>query len=197
MNGLRGAADPIPAVIRMMLRNKGLHGGAQLQPVKDYQGAISETYRRTLLPKTWAPSAVSELYVRRFLDLAEAHGIAVFCHIPPFCEPVRKERAAQGLDLTYDAFTDAMQARYPNLTVIDARNAGYGIDLFCDPAHMNRRGAIAYSGAVARIVATALTQGEHARRIALPQFSPADDGRPEDLVQSWSIVHEADDRIRR
>jgi hypothetical protein len=195
---LAGVDDPFRGLVLMVLRNKGLHRGAILQPRKSFDGGVQSSFREPLLPDSWVPSRPSAEYVRRFLDLASAHGIKVFWHVPPFCEAIRAERARKGLERVYTEYTRGLQARYRNLVVVDGLRAGYSDELFTDGVHMNRSGALAYSEAMARVVAAGLAAGGNGpRRVELPAYTAADDGSLEDVKQSWIAVTAPGRTVRR
>ncbi len=63
--------------------------------------------------------------------------------------------------------------RYPNLTVIDGRNAGYTPTVMFDATHLSRAGALVFSEAVGACSAARLDQPEtwnHERWVALPKY---------------------------
>jgi hypothetical protein len=191
LHALKGEANPLPLGHLMILRNKRLNRGAMLHPVVDYHGEIPEAFRQALLPPAWSPSPINTAYFERTLALAASRGIPVFWHIPPFSPPVQDERQKRFLDEAFTRFVRATQARHPGLTVLDARRSGYGVALFRDPVHLNRRGAVAYSEAVAKVIRDRLEARPDAPRddwVALPPCRPADDPSLEDAAQSAIVL---------
>jgi hypothetical protein len=185
---LRGEDDPTPDLNRMIARNKRVNAGALIQPVKGFKGEVAASHREVLLDPSWGPSAVGREYVRRFLDLARARGVRVFWLIPPFCPKLRDGRAAAGLDRAFASFLRGLQGQFPDLTVIDGLDAGYGDDVFVDATHLNRRGALALTEAVGSLVAAGR---QTPRWVRLPAYRPVPDGTVEDLVQSFALVRSA------
>jgi hypothetical protein len=62
-------------------------------------------------------------------------------------------------------------ARYPDLVVVDGRSSGYPEGAFGDAFHLNRRGALAYTGGLAEIVERALAEPSRVSGwVALPAY---------------------------
>lgn len=199
LHAVAGRVDPVPIENRMMIRNRQRNAGALLQPVRAYIPSENVRFRNDLLPAAWRPSPTGSLYARRFLDLAQAHGIPVLIHLPPFEAELQAERARKGLDRAFAELVARYQSRYPNLTVVDGLRAGYPREAFCDPVHLNRRGAVAYSRAIGRLLATRLDAwcAYAPRWVALEPYGPASEGDLEDLLQSRAIVLADDAKVRR
>jgi hypothetical protein len=108
------------------------------------------------------PSPVQPLnacYSARFVELAQSHGIAVFWLIPPVHPEVQERRDRQGWDHETVTFLQKLSARYPNLTVVDGRRAGYGPELFRDLVHLDADGAIAFTSRLADLVGAQFEPG--------------------------------------
>ena len=189
LHALNGETNPSPLGHLMMLRNKRLNRGAMIHPGIDYKGEIPPAFRQALVPASWSPSPFNVAYFERALGLAESRGIPVFWHIPPFSPVVQGEREKGRQDEAFSRFVWTTQARHPRLTVIDARRSGYGVSLFRDPVHLNRRGAVAYSDALSQVVRDQL-EAPRPGWVSLPPQGPTDDGSLEDVGQSavalWS-----------
>jgi hypothetical protein len=195
---LRGELNDARIANLMILRNKTRNRGGMLQPNKDDAGASDAKYRAELAPDAWAPDPANDMFVHRLLDLAEARGIPVFWQIPPLRPPLAEARRRKGLDRSYAGYVQRLQARYSNVTVIDGLDAGYRSGLFCDSVHLNRDGAIAYSHAVAEIVAERLSGSPRIGRwVDLPGYQPWADDALEDLRQTEAVVLAAPGTIRR
>ena len=131
----------------------GRDRGAMLCAARpSYRGAIDEAHP-AYFPRAWKCHPTNERYVRRFLDLAAARGIAVYWLLLPVAPRFQARRDALGLDDAYARFLAPLQARYANLAVLDARRDGFGAADFIDPLHLNERGARALSALVASAVA--------------------------------------------
>ncbi len=100
----------------------------------------------------WACHPVNDAYVRRFLDLAEAHGVPVFWLLPPTHPALQLGRARHGWDAAYVAYLRRLQARYPRLTVVDARHAGYPAQALVDVLHLGRTAAIFYTDSLGAVL---------------------------------------------
>ena len=99
-----------------------------------------------------------------------SHSIPVFWLLPPL--PSRgSSRDAKGFTAYFTSRAAAFLKKYPNLTVIDSRRANYPERVFCDVAHMNRDGRIAFTAAVSELMNRVLTDpGASPRWLSLPTF---------------------------
>jgi hypothetical protein len=138
-------------------RNTRVNRGAYHIPRVGYDGKV-DLNDPALFPGAWACDAVSERYIHKFLELAETHAIPVFWLIPPISPATGSRREEIGAELAYTRFVKATTARHPNVSVIDARPAGYPLDSFVDSTHLNRFGAAALSGDLAEAIADRLTR---------------------------------------
>jgi hypothetical protein len=132
--------------------NRRNRGGCMVSESEAYRDNLA-AFVPQLFPAAWRPRPLNVLYVRRFLDLAARHRIAVYWLVPPFAPDVRARLSQSGLDALYSQFLEGLQARYPNLTVIDGRPSGFDQAAYVDPLHLNRRGALAFTEGVAEVLA--------------------------------------------
>ncbi|SIO62240.1 hypothetical protein SAMN05444166_6988 [Singulisphaera sp. GP187] len=107
-------------------------------------------------PRTWSCHKVNAYYIHAFLKLAASNHVQVVWLLPPVGPRFQARRDELGLESKYTAFLKPMIAKYPNLTVLDARHSGYDSSLFVDSLHLSRPGADAFS----REIATALVSIE-------------------------------------
>src|SRR5262249_32604119 len=94
----------------------------------------------------------------------------VFWLLPPLHPEVQVRRERFGSDAKYKAFVHKLAARYPNLTVIDGRRAGYPPEALADMTHLNRPGALAFSDAVAARVGEVLSGTLTSNWVDLPRW---------------------------
>lgn len=111
-----------------------------------------------LAPAHWTRDPATLHYMKRFLDLARAEQIPVFWLLPPVHPAVIADRQSRGLEAMYTAFVEAVQQRYPEVVVLDARDRGYDQAVFSDLAHLDREGASVLSLDVGAALAQALSQ---------------------------------------
>lgn len=151
-------------------RNRAVNrGGMVLAPQPGYQGEVSEQALNVVAAPDWFVRPENVIYVRRFLDLASAHGVPVVWLLPPNVPAVEAERARRGVADRYAEFVRRAQARVPSLKVIDARYSGFGHELFVDAVHLNRHGAAELTRGVADVLAGWLDGGRgQARWATLP-----------------------------
>jgi hypothetical protein len=135
---------------------------------------LAELARAGHLMSGWACQPVNDVYIKRFLDLAGAHGIPVFWLLPPTHPRLQAGREGYGWDAAYMGYLRRLQARYPRLTVIDGRHSGYPPSALSDILHLSRTGAIFYTDSVGAVLRDRLASpGPNAPRwVDLPPFSP-------------------------
>jgi hypothetical protein len=123
----------------------------------------------------WVHNQLTEIYARKFVELAAVHDIPVFWLIPPIPPRSVVVRRAEGLDRYFDDLARSAQAIYPRVTVIDGSRSNYAPDTFCDVAHLNAKGSIAFSESVGEVLSQALAQPDRQPRwITLPAYTPRD-----------------------
>ena len=120
----------------------------------------------------WTPDRVNADYVRRFLQLSEANSVAVYWLIPPIHPALQAANEASGFDEKYVAFVRKMQQRFPGLTVIDGRHAGYDPAVFVNPDHLGREGAFALSQDLGDMFRRFGHVRPSSRWVALPRYRP-------------------------
>ena len=151
--------------------------------------------------RTWSRSPLTELYLRRFLELAATHDVAVFWLVPPVTPHSVSMRAAEGLDRYYWNLANRAEEIYPRVTVIDASRSDFPLRLFCDKAHLNSEGASIFSEQVAAVVARTLAEGRPGPGwFELPRSVPVrahTSGLIEDLDSSRAAVRERRAGIRQ
>jgi hypothetical protein len=134
------------------LRNVNRNDGALVGTRNpNYDGGVSEVYRTMFLGPGWRCHPHEELYLRRFLDLAAAHGITVYWLIMPMAPALQQAREAAGLDAAYDRFVRSFD-RYPNLVVVDGRRSAYDRSVFLDACHLDPQGAFVFTEGVAEVL---------------------------------------------
>ena len=104
-------------------------------------------------PRDWECGPDHRAYVERLVELAGRHGATVAWLLPPIAPEVRAEWAALGLDARYDRFAAALQARFANLIVVDARAFPTAEADRLDPIHLGPRGAAAFTDRLADLLA--------------------------------------------
>jgi hypothetical protein len=134
---------------RDLLRTWRLNDGAQVTPPRE--PAIDPLELR--VSARWSPLPVHAAYVRRFLDLAEAHGIDVYWLVPPLSPILQSRRDRVDVEQAFTGFAAAMQAGRKNLVIVDARRVGYPASAFIDATHLNNQGGAQLSRALAGVMA--------------------------------------------
>ena len=95
---------------------------------------------------------VNAEYIHRLLDLAAERGVPVYWLLPPLAPQLQARREQTGAEADFVRFVRSFQTPTANLTVLDARHAGYDHTLFVDPTHLDGQGAYTLSRDVADIL---------------------------------------------
>jgi hypothetical protein len=159
-----------------VFRHWNIHRGANVIPNRLPGPVDYEAWRRGYYER-WHCEQVNQIYIQRFLELAQAHGIAVYWLLPPAMPGLQAACEQSGYDLANERFVRSWQSRFPGLTVIDGRHAEYDPAVFSDPNHLGRDGAFVFSTEVGRILRAAGADRGPSAWIALPKYQ----ARPVDL----------------
>lgn len=185
-------------------RNWRGNRGAELAPTTPRFDGQARPGDQALFPIDWKPDAANAQAMREFLDLAENRSIPVLWLIPPLSPATQALRERQGHDAFYTRLVYSIQARYPNVTIVDARQAGFGDELFMDPVHLNRDGATTLSLRLAPVVLEVAREGgelpvpRSPAWVALPPL-PTQPPLPvlEDIDESRLVLREIEQHVRR
>jgi hypothetical protein len=204
---LRGQVRPGTELYPVYLHNWRVNRGTVVSPPRRSPASVVECAAKAdnavRAPGTarWVAHWVNTLYIRRFLDLAAARGIAVFWLLPPTSPAFQARSEHNGVDAWCAAFVRETQACYTNVVVIDGRRAGYRPEVFLDLTHLDGRGASTLSQAVASLIGPYLADIEPApttRWIALTPYRVRPEEIPlEDLDQSRMALRASGDRFLR
>ena len=123
-------------------------------------------------PESWEIDPHNEVFLDRFLNLAEARGIPVYWVIPPLSPEAHIRRVQRGSDQTYDRWVRSKLERFPGVVVLDARGSGYDNSVHVDHIHLDRVGAAAFSAEIATLIEGRL-QGDRigGSWVELPTYS--------------------------
>ncbi len=116
--------------------------------------------------------ATNLVYLDKALALAKSRGIPVFFLLAPIHPGVLEVRERTGLEAQYEACIRKIHDKYDNVTVVDARHAGFGHGALVDTCHLNDEGATALSHGLAEVIAERLDgipRGD--RWVPLPAFA--------------------------
>jgi hypothetical protein len=148
---LKGEEDPASCQSLVCPRNWNQNNGAMMFPdipfIDERPVPIGPP-----APGSWVCDPTNEVYLDRFLELAEEYQIRVYWLMPPVA-PVHQAR----FDLTGNEgrarmFMLKILRRFPNVVVIDGQHAGYGNSAFWDAVHLHCGGATALTTGVAEVI---------------------------------------------
>jgi hypothetical protein len=133
-------------------------GAVVMDPTADFKNVRDqftgcEIHAGQMYPADWTPDPVNRGYVKRFLRLAAARGVTVYWLLPPAFPGMQATLERSGFDARLVGFVRALQARHPNLVVLDGRHAGYGPKAFIDGDHLAREGACVLSEDLGAVLA--------------------------------------------
>ena len=197
MAALQGRSVSRRHEIPMYRRNWKVNDGAQLMGDSPAPAIDVEQWTNSLSSR-WSPHPVNVAYLDRFLALAASKQIPVYWLLPPILPSIQARTEATGFDAGYSAFVRDVHARFPGTIVVDARHAGFAPDLFMDGAHMNRRGALKLSAALAEVLRDPISTSESGRWVALDLDRVRGGEMPiEDVFQSGMALQAAGAATRR
>jgi hypothetical protein len=197
MAALRGEVDQLHQINRILWRNWSVNQGANIASSNSsYTGEVTPEVAERLHAGRFYVDRVNAEAIDRILRLAGERKIPAFWLLPPLSPALQSLRDQSGAEAAYEKLVMFYQSRYRhNLTVLDGRHAGYAPDFFVDATHLNGRGTVALSGAVAAVLVSELDRGGRTDtprwiNLAGPQASLADLEFPlEDLERSKAVMH--------
>jgi hypothetical protein len=149
----RGEIDPLRAINRTCLRNWSLNDGANVAAKNPmFDGVVGADDDEKYQTRVFGHHRVNAEYIRRLFDLASARGVPVYWLLPPLTPQLQARREQTGAEAAFIRFVRSFQTSTTNLTVLDARHAGYDHTLFVDPTHLDGQGAYTLSRDVADIL---------------------------------------------
>ena len=150
LSGKDAGPDPTEGLRDHWRANRGMErrpdGGA-------FDGRMEPRLARSVYSQEWRVLAVYEHDLRRIAALAAERDIPVYWLVPPLIPEAQAYRDVAGLDAHHSRNLHAIQARSPNLIVLDARHSGYPASAFFDSCHLNSRGAERLSNDIAAAIA--------------------------------------------
>jgi hypothetical protein len=171
MAAIKGQSVSVKEKLLAARRNWKVNRGAEVLPPNPYyQGDVPETGAYPAMFWTpWFVTQPSAQYVPGFLELAASHNVPVFWVLQPNAAVVDQRREQVGYNAQYESYVRACQAKFSNLVVIDGRHVNYPHQIFTDPVHLDRNGAVAFSLGVAEILRAHLIEHRREPRwVALP-----------------------------
>jgi hypothetical protein len=169
---LRGEADALRAINRTCRRNWTLNDGANVASKNPaFTGVVGPDDDKKLLTHIFHCHRVNAGYIRRLFALAGSRGIRVYWLLPPLSPQLQAHRERAGAEAGYVRFVRSLQARYPDVTVLDGRHSGYDHTLFVDASHLDGQGAYTLSRDVADVLRRDLAgAGPGSRWVDLPAY---------------------------
>ena len=169
---LRGEASPMRRINRICRRNWTVNDGAN---VAHRHGGGAGDHRpdddRELLPHVGHCHRINAAYVEKVFALLGARGIRAYWLLPPLAPRLQAAREQSGAESKYLELVRKVQSRHPNVTILDARHAGYGPESFVDATHLDGVGATVLSTDIAAILRADLDGSSPGpRRIELPTY---------------------------
>jgi hypothetical protein len=167
--GPEAVPDDVPRYLRHWIR----YDGAQIMPPNPEftkAGFDAARWAHDFYPN-WYVNKVNGAFLFKFLDLAKAHDIDVYWLLPPLLPSIQAEIDKSGFAAKHTDFMRRLQAKYPNLSVLDGRQAGYDEATYMDGNHLGRPGAYVVSVEVARLLGRRLAEGHpQAAWLDLPKY---------------------------
>lgn len=159
-----GQRDNAPALWRNWNQNQGGQANTKVKPFDE----VVIPKNHPIKAGTWRCDPVNEVYVHKFIELAQRHNIKVFWMLPPVTPGVFSHWVHSGDEMRYIDFVRQQQSRFPGLVVLDARDSGYERSLFVDGVHLDRDGAGALSYGVAQALRKSISEPGETRSTWIP-----------------------------
>ena len=185
--GWSGTMAPTHETNRLAEHHWSINLGGHLNDSdRPFVGPIAPETHGKLLTRTGRIHPLNARYIERTLKLAQAYQIPVYWLIPPLVPELQQAREQGGSDAGFEVFVRSLSARYPMVTVVDGRHAGYTATEFADHTHLNGRG----SNSLSRDLAAILVQRPATTRwVNLPPYRDRPIDFPgETITQSRRIV---------
>ena len=195
---LNGEKPNLVERIEMSWRNKVMNRGANAL-AKDHFGRNADLTRWGNMGKTrWAADPVNTTYARRFLRLARDHDIPVVVALMPVSPAMQRKYEDNGIDRPHAEWVEDLVRRFANASVVDLRHSSYAPDVFYDPVHLDRDGAVSASLAVASLLRDRLEgRGAVDRWVRMPPYrTEVAEVAFEDTTRTFQVLSRSG-RIRR
>jgi hypothetical protein len=173
LGALRGRGSRLRVENLAYLRNAGINRGATIVRENPLPRGAPAASAMPPAPSTpWTCHPTNADYIERLLALLSARNIPVYWLLPPFEPWLQDWRDRHGLEARLDAYLRGLQARHPNLVIVDARRSGYIPTTFFDTGHLGYRGALAFSADVAQVLRDRSPRSELSvvRWVVLPRY---------------------------
>lgn len=126
----------------------------------------------------WYCQSFNRVYLEKFIELANTHGITVYWLLPPMHPSAQQELEKSGVDSAYCKLAEDMLKRYPNLRIVDARHAHYGSTNFTGGCHLNRYGSMVFSLGLSKLLGPCLNNRISHRWLIMPRFQELEASTP-------------------
>ena len=182
-------------------RNWKVNKGAEVLPKNPhYRGEVPEAGAYpSMFWVPWKANELNRLYLEQFLKLAASRDIPVFWVLQPNAAEVDTRREKAGYNAQFDVFVRSYLAKFPKLVIIDGRHIDYPYQVFTDPVHLDRQGAVAYSLGVADVLRAHLVDRKPGLRwVALPDHRDQVNAIAlEDNAESGVALRAEQEKVRR
>lgn len=185
--------DDGPILARNSAINRGAIAGQENPSFPDDPSLLPIGER----PLRFGCSSVHARYLRKFLALADRHGIPVFYMLYPCSPNWQRGSTEEDPEGRYEQAIRNEVTPYAGVQVIDGRFTGYGREFFFDKSHLNHRGSAAFSADLAQILNREMgPEPTRERWISMPPHGLCA-ARLESLEDSRQAVLAAPDSVRR
>jgi hypothetical protein len=137
---------------------------ATVEEMRQHRGLVRAVFEDQILraqerrERPWVVNTAGEIWVRRFLDLAEAHQLPVVLLLPPSPPYFVESPGPDGFRAHFDATVSRLRHEYPALEIELFEPFGYGMDDFVDDFHVSRQGRVKFSSDFAAWLAASRTR---------------------------------------
>lgn len=174
VQALRGQSTWERTYLPGRMRNWRVNRGAQVNPPHPFE-APEYPPEGEPLPTRWKPDPTNVAYLERIFETARAHGVSVFWLLPPLHPWTQAWSRYRGETQAYEQCINELQARHPEVVVLDARQSRYPGAVFIDSSHLDVDGATALSASIGQLIDARLDDPDFAAArswVKVPDYQP-------------------------
>jgi hypothetical protein len=142
----------VPDIERGRIERREHRGSAPAASRPEFRDDREPPVDPIFADRVWKPTREGSVYLHRLLALARERGIAVYWITPPLSPAQRERLERSGLIATYEWYLRRLQAEYPGIVVLDSSKLGLDRSSFIDIIHLDTRGSLELTAAVARAI---------------------------------------------
>jgi hypothetical protein len=185
---LKGEVDQGIGHSLLLTRNWNRNNGAVAYSNVPYQDPLPFPNGRPA-PGNWTCDPTNEIFLDKFLTLAQKHQIRVYWLMPPISPGYQATLDLSGNEALARVFMREKSQRFANLTIIDGQHAGYENSAFLDAVHLHCDGAKALTSGVSEVIRQPRSDlRPEPRWVLLPSYRTSTIKVPLEIIDESSAI---------